>query len=225
MRVGVLGAKGKVGATMVRVVAAADDSILSAELMPAIRLANGRNTEVVIDFTHPDVGDGQSGSPEFTPVGNTVLPPSGFNKSESWLVANPTHRRHKPNFAIGAVLSMHFAKQAADRRVIELHHPQIAADAPSGTAARTVEASIAEARKVVAQSRCHSTSLPGAKCGRRRRHTGARGVAGRTGRPPGAVRDRGGDLTIRHDSLRRSIACARCVACRIAETPWSQCRS
>ncbi len=57
MRVGVLGAKGKVGATMVRAVESADDLTLSAEVDagdPLSLLTDG-NTEVVIDFTHPDV--------------------------------------------------------------------------------------------------------------------------------------------------------------------------
>jgi 4-hydroxy-tetrahydrodipicolinate reductase len=57
MRVAVLGAKGKVGATMVQAVQDADDLTLSAEVDagdPLSLLTDG-NTEVVIDFTHPDV--------------------------------------------------------------------------------------------------------------------------------------------------------------------------
>src|ERR1700742_1921915 len=57
MRVGVLGSKGKVGATMVAAVHDADDLTLSAEVDagdPLSLLTDG-NTEVVIDFTHPDV--------------------------------------------------------------------------------------------------------------------------------------------------------------------------
>lgn len=156
MRVGVLGAKGKVGATMVRAVAAADDLTLSAELDagdPLSLLTDG-NTEVVIDFTHPDV---VMGNLEFlidngihAVVGTTGFTAERFQQVESWLVAKPnTSVLIAPNFAIGAVLSMHFAKQAArffdSAEVIELHHPH-KADAPSGTAARTAKL-IAEARK------------------------------------------------------------------------------
>ena len=57
MRVGVLGAKGKVGSTMVAAVQAADDLTLSAEVDAGdpLSLLTDTNTEVVIDFTHPDV--------------------------------------------------------------------------------------------------------------------------------------------------------------------------
>ena len=57
MRVGVLGAKGKVGATMVAAVEKADDLTLSAEVDAgdALSLFVDSDTEVVIDFTHPDV--------------------------------------------------------------------------------------------------------------------------------------------------------------------------
>src|SRR6201990_1324358 len=57
MRVAVLGSKGKVGATMVRAVQAADDLSLSAEVDAGdpLSLLTDSNTEAVIDFTHPDV--------------------------------------------------------------------------------------------------------------------------------------------------------------------------
>src|ERR1700761_8685123 len=57
MRVGVLGAKGKVGAAMVAGVRAAEDLTLSAEVDAGdpMSLLTEHNTEVVIDFTHPDV--------------------------------------------------------------------------------------------------------------------------------------------------------------------------
>src|SRR6202171_6788685 len=57
MRVGILGAKGKVGATMVEAVQTADDLTLSAEVDAgdALSLLVDSGTEGVIDFTHPDV--------------------------------------------------------------------------------------------------------------------------------------------------------------------------
>ena len=57
MRVAVLGSKGKVGATMVRAVESAEDLSLSAEVDAGdpLSLLTDNNTEVVIDFTHPDV--------------------------------------------------------------------------------------------------------------------------------------------------------------------------
>src|SRR5271163_593644 len=156
MRVAVLGSKGKVGATMVQAVAAAEDLSLSAEVDAGdpLNLLTDSNTEVVIDFTHPDV---VMANLEFL-IDNgihAVVGTTGFNDERlqqvrSWLAAKPgVSVLIAPNFAIGAVLSMHFAKQAApffeSVEVIELHHPQ-KADAPSGTAARTA-ALIAEARK------------------------------------------------------------------------------
>ena len=57
MRVAVLGSKGKVGATMVQAVQDADDLTLSAEVDAGdpLSLLTDADTEVVIDFTHPDV--------------------------------------------------------------------------------------------------------------------------------------------------------------------------
>lgn len=83
---------------MVRAVAAADDLTLSAELDagdPLSLLTDG-NTEVVIDFTHPDV---VMGNLEFL-IDNGIhawsvprgSPPSGFNKSNRGSSQNPTHR-------------------------------------------------------------------------------------------------------------------------------------
>ncbi len=100
-------------------------------------------------------------------VGTTGFTAERFQQVESWLVAKPnTSVLIAPNFAIGAVLSMHFAKQAArffdSAEVIELHHPH-KADAPSGTAARTAKL-IAEARKGLPPNPdATSTSLPGAR--------------------------------------------------------------
>ncbi len=56
MRVGVLGAAGKVGATMCAAVRSAADLTLSAEVDAgdALSLFTDSATEVVIDFTHPD---------------------------------------------------------------------------------------------------------------------------------------------------------------------------
>lgn len=156
MRVGVLGAKGKVGSTMVAAVQAAEDLTLSAEVDagdPLSLLTDG-GTEAVIDFTHPDV---VMGNLEFlvrngihAVVGTTGFTAERLAQVREWLADSPgTSVLIAPNFAIGAVLSMHFAKQAArffdSAEVIELHHPH-KADAPSGTATRTAKL-IAEARK------------------------------------------------------------------------------
>src|ERR1700752_8727 len=173
MRVGVLGAKGKVGATMVLAVEAADDLTFTAgvDAGDPLSLFTDSQTEVVIDFTHPDV---VMDNLKFlidngihAVVGTTGFTDERLQQVRSWLAAKPgVSVLVAPHFAIGAVLSMHFAKQAApffeSVEVIELHHPQ-KADAPSGTAARTA-ALIAEARKGLPPNPdATSTSLPGAR--------------------------------------------------------------
>jgi len=57
MRVGVLGAKGKVGATMVQAVEAAHDLTFTAgvDAGDPLSMFADSHTEIVIDFTHPDV--------------------------------------------------------------------------------------------------------------------------------------------------------------------------
>lgn len=215
MRVGVLGAKGKVGATMVAAVQAAEDLTLSAEVDAgdALSLLTDSTTEAVIDFTHPDV---VMGNLEFlinngihAVVGTTGFTAERVAQVESWLTGNPeTSVLIAPNFAIGAVLSMHFAKQAApffdSVEVIELHHPH-KADAPSGTAARTAKL-IAEARKGLPPNPdATSTGLPGA------RGADVDGIPVHSVRLAGLVAHQeilfgteGETLTIRHDSLDRT---------------------
>src|ERR1700722_1180067 len=117
MRVGVLGAKGKVGSTMVRAGQAAEDLTLSAEVDegdPLSLLTEG-NTEVVIDFTHPDVVMENLkflvSNGIHAVVGTTGFTGERLQQVESWLTDRPdTSVLIAPNFAIGAVLSMHFAK-------------------------------------------------------------------------------------------------------------------
>jgi len=215
MRVAVLGSKGKVGTTMVQAVRDAEDLTLSAEVDAGddLSLLTDSNTDVVIDFTHPDV---VMANLEFlidngihAVVGTTGFTEARLEQVRSWLAAKPgASVLIAPNFAIGAVLSMHFAKQAApffeSVEVIELHHPH-KADAPSGTAARTA-ALIAEARKGLPPNPdATSTSLPGA------RGADVDGVPVHSVRLAGLVAHQevlfgtlGETLTIRHDSIDRT---------------------
>ena len=144
MRVGVLGARGKVGKAMCEAVRDADDLTLSAEVDAGDPLSSftDSGTEVVIDFTHPDVVMNNLkylvDNGIHAVVGTTGFTDERLDHVRSWLAASPkTAVMIAPNFAIGAVLSMHFAQKAApffeSVEVIELHHPQ-KADAPSGTA-------------------------------------------------------------------------------------------
>jgi 4-hydroxy-tetrahydrodipicolinate reductase len=214
MRVGVLGAKGKVGSTMVAAVRSAEDLTLSAEVDEgdALSLLTDGNTEAVIDFTHPDVVMGNLkfliDSGIHAVVGTTGFTAERLEQVQTWLAGTNTSVLIAPNFAIGAVLSMHFAKQAApffeSAEVVELHHPH-KADAPSGTATRTAKL-IAEARKGMPPNPdATSTGLPGA------RGADVDGIPVHAVRLAGLVAHQeilfgteGETLTIRHDSLDRT---------------------
>jgi 4-hydroxy-tetrahydrodipicolinate reductase len=215
MRVGVLGAKGKVGATMVQAVEAAQDLTFTAgvDAGDPLSMFADRHTEVVIDFTHPDV---VMDNLKFlidngihAVVGTTGFTDERLSQVEAWLEESRTTAvLIAPNFAIGAVLSMHFAKQAArffeSAEVIELHHPQ-KADAPSGTAARTARL-IADARKGLPPNPdATSTGINGA------RGADVDGIPVHSVRLAGLVAHQevlfgtqGETLTIRHDSLDRT---------------------
>lgn len=215
MRVGVLGAKGKVGATMVQAVQTAEDLTFTAGVDagdPLSRLVD-TDTDVVIDFTHPDV---VMDNLKFlidngihAVVGTTGFTDERVAQVRSWLAEQPDVAvLIAPNFAIGAVLSMHFARQAArffeSVEVIELHHPH-KADAPSGTAARTARL-IAEARKGLPPNPdATSTALDGA------RGADVDGIPVHSVRLAGLVAHQevlfgtqGETLTIRHDSIDRT---------------------
>ncbi|WP_054814203.1 4-hydroxy-tetrahydrodipicolinate reductase [Nocardia arizonensis] len=217
IRVGVLGARGKVGQAICAAVRAAPDLELAAAVDKGDALENFTEaaTEVVVDFTHPDV---VMGNLKFlvengihAVVGTTGFDAGRLEEVRGWLAANPaTGVLIAPNFAIGAVLLMRFAEQAArffeSVEVIELHHPN-KVDAPSGTAYRTAGL-IAEARQRAGMGRgpdATSTELEGA------RGADVDGVRVHSVRLAGLVAHQevlfgtqGETLTIRHDSIDRS---------------------
>lgn len=215
MRVGVLGAKGKVGTTMVAAVQDADDLTLTVGVDAGDELGQltESGTEVVIDFTHPDV---VMDNLKFlidngihAVVGTTGFTQERLDQVRAWVDQKPGAAvLIAPNFAIGAVLSMHFAKQAAPYfesvEIIELHHPH-KADAPSGTATRTAKL-VAEARKGLPPNPdATSTGLDGA------RGADVDGIPVHSIRLTGLVAHQevllgtmGETLTIRHDSLDRT---------------------
>ena len=200
---------------MCEAVRAAGDLTLSAEVDAGDPRAQfvDRGTEVVIDFTHPDV---IMDNLKFlidngihAVVGTTGFTEERLDQVRGWLAASPgTGVLIAPNFAIGAVLSMYFAAKAAPYfesvEVIELHHPH-KADAPSGTATRTAQL-IAQARKgLPPMPDATSTGLPGA------RGADVDGIPVHSVRVTGLVAHQevlfgtlGETLTIRHDSLDRT---------------------
>ena len=216
-RVGVIGARGRVGSSIVEAVAAAADLELAAAVDKGDSLDTlvSAGCDVVVDFTHPDA---VLGDVEFlvshgihAVVGTTGWDVERYERVGGWLAASPsTGVLIAPNFAIGAVLMMRFAAQAApffeSVEIVELHHPD-KVDAPSGTAAATARG-VAKARREAG-----SPAMPDATAGSL---GGARGTEV-DGVPVHSVRLRGlvshqevllggtGEtLTIRHDSLNVS---------------------
>lgn len=200
---------------MVQAVETADDLTFTAGVDAGDPLSAlvDTQTDVVIDFTHPSaVMDNLKfliDNGIHAVVGTTGFTDERISQVQNWLADKPESAvLIAPNFAIGAVLSMHFAQQAArffeSVEVIELHHPH-KADAPSGTAARTAKL-IAAARKGMAPNPdATSTGLDGA------RGADVDGVPVHSIRLAGLVAHQevlfgtqGETLTIRHDSIDRT---------------------
>ncbi|WP_297621783.1 4-hydroxy-tetrahydrodipicolinate reductase, partial [Nocardioides sp.] len=149
IRVGVLGARGKVGTEVCKAVEASRDT----ELVAAVdagddveELVRAR-AQVVVDFTHPGVVmDHLRFCIEHgihAVVGTTGFDQPRLDQLAAWLAEAPgVGVLVAPNFSIGAILMMRFAATAApffeSVEVVELHHPD-KADAPSGTSRRTAE--------------------------------------------------------------------------------------
>ncbi|WBB89185.1 4-hydroxy-tetrahydrodipicolinate reductase [Verrucosispora sp. WMMC514] len=158
IRVGVLGAGGRMGAEVCRAVEAAADMTLVATVDQDDWLANAAEAgaEVLVDFTTPDVVlDNLHWCIDqgiHAVVGTSGFTEQRIEKVRGWLAGRPdVGVVIAPNFGLGAVLMMQFAARAArwfeSVEIIEQHHPR-KLDAPSGTAmhtARLVAAARAEA--------------------------------------------------------------------------------
>ena len=226
IRVLVNGAKGRMGQEVVKAVTAAadleivDQTDLGDDLIARIKASQA---QAVVDFTtaavafentrkileagvHPVVGTSGLLAEQVA-----ELQQMAKDKDIGGLIA--------PNFAIGAVLLMKYAQDAAkylpDVEVIELHHNR-KADAPSGTAVKTAQL-IAEARQEIPKALVEETELfEGA------RGSEVHGVRVHSLRLPGLVAHQevifggtGETLTIRHDSIHReSFMPGVCLACR-----------
>ena len=156
IKVGVLGALGKVGREICTGVEAADgiDLVARIDAGDSMETLLSSGAETIVDFTHPDVVmpnllfciehgiNAVVGTTGFTEERLATLRDAlGDSPRSGVLVA--------PNFSIGAILMMRWSQEAArfyeSAEVIELHHPT-KADAPSGTATRTAQM-IAAARR------------------------------------------------------------------------------
>ena len=217
IKVGVLGARGRMGAEVVKAVTEAVDLELVAalDLGESLETLKSSGAQVVVDFTTPD---SVMANLEFLAnngihavVGTTGFDATRIATLEKLAAANPSVGiLIAPNFAIGAVLMMEFATKAAkyfeSAEIIELHHPN-KVDAPSGTAARTAEL-MSKARKEAglgAMPDATTTSLDGARgatVGDIPVHSvRLRGLIAHQEVLLGGL---GETLTIRHDSLDRA---------------------
>lgn len=148
--VGVLGAAGRMGSTVCDAVAADPGLDLAAR----VDIAGGDgiakdveampDVDVVVDFTRPSEVMGNIRTCVsrgiHCVVGTTGFTEADISELREIVSSGAANVFIAPNFSIGAVLMMHFAKQAArylgSAEIVEQHHTQ-KLDAPSGTARKT----------------------------------------------------------------------------------------
>jgi 4-hydroxy-tetrahydrodipicolinate reductase len=231
IRVGVLGARGKVGTQICLGVEEADglELVAQVDVGDDLGFLEAARADVAIDFTHPDAV--MANLEHCIAHGiHAVVGTTGFDEERiatvrRWLAAAPQVAvLVAPNFSIGALLMMRFAELAAPHfesvEVVEMHHPD-KVDAPSGTARRTAQL-IAAARAAASLGPvpdATASALDGA------RGADVDGIRVHSQRVRGLVAHQevllgspGETLTIRHDSLDRAsfvpgvIAGVRAVA-------------
>jgi 4-hydroxy-tetrahydrodipicolinate reductase len=234
IRVAVVGAKGRMGREVVKavlndpeleLVGAVDRTLDGVKVSDVLGLETGdlvfttdlaktlvnAAADVMVDFTTPATVKGnietaiQYGVRPV--VGTTGMTPEEIAKWDRQCREREIGGLIAPNFAIGAILMMRFAAQAAKYlphvEIIEMHHDQ-KLDAPSGTAIKTLEL-IAKERAAMAQGHPqeHET-IAGSRGGE------YEGMRVHSVRLPGYVAHQqvifgglGQTLTLRHDSINR----------------------
>jgi 4-hydroxy-tetrahydrodipicolinate reductase len=215
IRVAVLGAAGRMGSEAGRAVEAADDLELVGRYDAGDRLGDLGGAQVAVDLTVPEASPGNVRHCVDRGV-HAVVGTSGWDDVRLQALRDQLAGRPEvgvliaPNFAIGALLMMSFARQAApfyeSVEVVETHHPD-KVDAPSGTAVRTA--------RLIAEARDHA-DLEGVPDATTSDPDGARGalvdgipvhalrIRGRVAQQEVAFGSVGEALTIRHDSFDRS---------------------
>jgi 4-hydroxy-tetrahydrodipicolinate reductase len=191
IRVAVAGAAGRMGETVCGAVAGADDMELVARADPAlghsVRDALAHSPDVIVDFTVPETAIANAREAVAAGV-HVVIGTTGFDVGELRGL-DGANIFIAPNFAIGAVLMMRFAAEAAKHmrraEIIELHHDR-KVDKPSGTAARTAALMAEAAGRADYEVPIHSVRLPGL-----------------VAHQEVILGDVGQTLTIRHDSIDR----------------------
>jgi 4-hydroxy-tetrahydrodipicolinate reductase len=189
IKVAVAGAAGRMGKTVCQAVEGAQDMELTGRADPALGTAVGdvlAASEVLVDFTMPDTAVENARIALDAGV-HVVIGTTGFDPAQLQGLTG-ANVFVAPNFAIGAVLMMQFAVQAAKHmaraEIIELHHDR-KLDKPSGTAARTASLMTAAAGWN-SEVPIHSVRLPGL-----------------VAHQEVILGDVGQTLTIRHDSIDR----------------------
>jgi len=155
VKLALLGDRGKVGRVLAPALEAAGHDVCGIGRGEAIDV---EGLDAAIDFTTPEVGEGnvraclEQGVHCVVGTTGLDLAPLGSLAQERGLVLF-----HAPNFALGAVLMMRFAQEAAAHmpraEIVELHN-EAKRDAPSGTAKAT-------ASLVGGDPAIHSVRLPG----------------------------------------------------------------
>lgn len=215
IRVGVVGARGRMGQAVVQAVTDAPDCELAAQVDQGDDVALLDGCDVIVDFTTPAVVMGTLehciARGIHCVVGTTGFDEQRLEQLRDWLAKAPqVGVLVAPNFGIGAVLMMQFAQAAAPYfesvEIIELHHPD-KVDAPSGTARHTADliAAARRERAIAPGPDATQQELPGARGalvdGVRVHSVRVRGLVAHQEVVLGGL---GETLTIRHDSMDRS---------------------
>jgi 4-hydroxy-tetrahydrodipicolinate reductase len=194
IRVAVAGAAGRMGQTVCEAVQGADDMELVGRADPLLATTLEDilpDADVVVDFTRPDTALENAlacvRAGVHVVIGTTGFDPAPLGQARTAEGRPQANVLIAPNFAIGAVLMMRFAEQAArymeKAEIIELHHDG-KLDAPSGTAVRTAE--LMAAASGGPPPPIHSVRLPGL-----------------VAHQEVILGDLGQTLTIRHDTISR----------------------
>jgi 4-hydroxy-tetrahydrodipicolinate reductase len=209
LRVAVVGSDGRMGSTVCEAVEAADDLELVARVDANDSLQDvlDAGADVAVEFTTPDSVKANAAwlleRGVHVVVGATGLTDEDLADLEQR--TGPANLFVAPNFAIGAVLLMQLAQQAARHlphvEITELHHDR-KVDAPSGTALRTA--------RLISEARQSTPAVPGPDA-HPARGLLVDGIPVHSVRLPGLVASQevvfGGEgqtLTLRHDSIDRS---------------------
>ena len=235
IRVFVAGASGKVGQEVIRTILKQDDLLLvgaadtrhqgmdvgfvagaprvGVDITGPLDIDGLRESraDVLVDFTNPQSVLKNAKTALMAGV-IPVIGTTGLDEAEIREIRDLVEKEHvgafiAPNFAIGAILMMRFARETAkylpNVDIIELHHDQ-KLDAPSGTAIKTAESILAVRGPMVQGHPNEYEKIPGARGG------DLGGIHIHSVRLPGLIAHQevifgglGQSLTIRHDSYNR----------------------